>query len=220
MKRLPSIAIFFSEFDKAKEIEVTQESVKVAMYSGSILFSELSKWLDMFILETIEGKKGGGKVEIEQVSGGYQFNTCKDYKLCVYVYVSPDEPHKENDKEENWSSKIGILRRIKDLYGETNNVNVMWMDSGCFIDVLGGLGIGDGMVSGVFAYDYGKDKKFVFSGKFDYENVDRFVGRSLRGADEVVGGVGAGVRGLELPKRNCHQFKKDRKEAEGKERDL
>jgi hypothetical protein len=216
MKRLPSIAIFFSEFDKNKEVEVTQESVKVAMYSGSILFSELSKWLDMFILETIEGKKGAGKIEIEQISSGYKFDSCKDYKLCVYVYVSPDEAHKENDAEENWRAKIGILRRIKDLYGSTNNVNVMWIDAMCFIDVLGQLGIGQSQVPGVFAYDHGKDKKFVFSGDLNYENVDRFVARSLRGADEA----GAMVRGLELPKRNCYQFKKENEKAKASEKDL
>lgn len=90
MKRLPSIVIFFTEFDKTKELNLTQESVKVALYSGSILFGEMSKWLDGFIDEQILNSQAAANFEVEQVQAGHQFSSCKDYKLCIYGYMDPD----------------------------------------------------------------------------------------------------------------------------------
>lgn len=81
-------------------------------------------------------------------------------------------------------------------------MNVLWLDGMCYPDVRKKFGA-DGS-HGVFAIDYGKDKIFVLDGEFSYNNLDRFVSRSLRG----VGDSGPIPGNAGIPQRSCAVFKK------------
>jgi hypothetical protein len=48
-KKYPNISIFFSDFNKDHEVDIEKYPVRISSYTGSILVSEVEKYLNEFI---------------------------------------------------------------------------------------------------------------------------------------------------------------------------
>lgn len=216
IKRLPSVALVFGNFDKANPIQITQENIRAGFYSGSILFGELTKYFDGFIDQVVKGNptpstedaqrqnpnQGNPKqstannqqVNISKVPLNYKFSECSSHRLCLYAAIDTDLP--------DFNDKLNVMRKLGDFY-KNSNMNFMYIDGICNDDIMEKLKIEISNVPTMFAIDPKDNRYYLMTGAFNYDSIQRFVNGTLtkRGIHYEV------PSGLQVPLRNCRSYK-------------
>lgn len=97
-KRLPSVVIFFSNFNEDHEVDIEKYPIKMGSYSGSILVAELDKYISQFLDTNAKPKKGNSDANVENLTKPAQWESCINNVLCLIAFTDQDGEGQVNRK--------------------------------------------------------------------------------------------------------------------------
>lgn len=190
-KRIPSIVIFFSDFNDDHEVDIVKNPIRLAGYQGSILVEHIRKYLDEFISKNAAPKERSGDVKIDSLGAPNQWESCKRNEFCMIAFQNTDKEAEERERIKNETGElpkdygiVAAMRRVKGKYGQEHNINGWFIDAKCHHDMLPDFDIkwDDLPALIVVWHDEKKYSRFPADQEPNFENLDMFIQHVFRGS--------------------------------------
>lgn len=106
-KKFPSINIFFSDFNDDHEVDLDKYPIRISGYFGSILVSEVEKYLNDFIDKQITPNLKSSEAYAESLTMPRQWESCNNRVFCIIVFVDEERMNRENYERQKAAEEAG-----------------------------------------------------------------------------------------------------------------